>query len=72
MTRIEIYKERRATFTPAPGLERHRPAAICAVDNLFLAGDYCRTGWPATMEGAARSGHLAADAVVSSCKAVHA
>jgi uncharacterized protein with NAD-binding domain and iron-sulfur cluster len=30
---------------------------------LFLAGDYTKTGWPATMEGAVRSGYLAAQAV---------
>ena len=33
------------------------------IENLYLAGDYTRTGWPATMEGAVRSGYLAADAV---------
>ena len=35
------------------------------ISNLFLAGDYTRTGWPATMEGAVRSGYLAADAIVA-------
>jgi uncharacterized protein with NAD-binding domain and iron-sulfur cluster len=33
------------------------------VDNLFLAGDWCDTGWPATMEGAVRSGYAAAQAI---------
>ena len=33
--------------------------------NLYLAGDYTQTGWPATMEGAVRSGYLAAGAVAS-------
>jgi zeta-carotene desaturase len=31
--------------------------------NFFLAGDWTRSGWPATMEGAVRSGYLAAEAV---------
>ena len=30
--------------------------------NVFLAGDWTRTGWPATMEGAVRSGYVAAEA----------
>ena len=55
-------KERRATFLPSPGSDAHRPAAAGPVPNLFLAGDWCRTGWPATMEGAVRSGLLAAAA----------
>ena len=56
-------KERRATFRPAPGSDAFRPAAAGPVPNLFLAGDWCRTGWPATMEGAVRSGRLAAAAI---------
>jgi zeta-carotene desaturase len=64
-------KERRATFAPTPQADRHRPAAAPGyvgiggggVENLFLAGDWCDTGWPATMEGAVRSGYAAAAAV---------
>src|SRR5581483_7814796 len=63
--------EKRATFSPAPGVERFRPSQAPAaggisggISNLFLAGDYTRTGWPATMEGAVRSGYLAADALL--------
>jgi hypothetical protein len=55
--------EKRATFSPLPGVDGLRPKQYTAVDNLFLAGDYTQTGWPATMEGAVRSGYLAADAV---------
>ena len=33
------------------------------IPNLFLAGDWTRSGWPATMEGAVRSGYLAAEEV---------
>lgn len=61
-----IVLEKRATFSPSPGVDRLRPAQRTNIPNLFLAGDYTRTGWPATMEGAVRSGYLAADAVISS------
>ena len=59
-------KEKRATFAALPGVEALRPpaapslAAGPAIENLFLAGDWCDTGWPATMEGAVRSGYAAA------------
>ena len=70
LVRAEAYKERRATFSATAASESLRPPAAGAIDNLFLAGDYCRTGWPATMEGAARSGYAAADAAIASRKAV--
>lgn len=60
LVRGKVIKEKRATFAAAPGVDAIRPAASGAVDNLYLAGDWCRTGWPATMEGAVRSGYLAA------------
>lgn len=57
--------EKRATFAPLPGVDALRPpqAPPAGGISLFLAGDYTRTGWPATMEGAVRSGYLAAEAV---------
>jgi squalene-associated FAD-dependent desaturase len=57
-------KEKRATFSLCPGLDRVRPQADGAIKNLFLAGDWCDTGWPATMEGATRSGYRAAEAAL--------
>ncbi len=57
-------KEKRATFAPRPGVDANRPAADGGIANLLLAGDWCRTGWPATMEGAVRSGYLAAAQVM--------
>ena len=54
----------RAVFSAAPGVARQRPAQETAVPNLSLAGDWTRTGWPATMEGAVRSGYLAAENVL--------
>jgi hydroxysqualene dehydroxylase len=61
-------KEKRATFAAVPGVDALRPSAAPAhaagggVENLLLAGDWCDTGWPATMEGAVRSGYAAAAA----------
>jgi zeta-carotene desaturase len=57
-----ILKEARATFSVTPGLDQYRPYNN-AGNGLFLAGDWTRTGWPSTMEGAVRSGRLAAEAV---------
>jgi squalene-associated FAD-dependent desaturase len=59
-----VVTERRATFSVAPGVDRLRPDFRTRVPGLWLAGDYVRTGWPATMEGAVRSGYLAAEALL--------
>jgi len=62
-------KEKRATFAPTPEVERAR-ARVTTLrsggerDGLVLAGDWTNTGWPATMEGATRSGYSAAAAVL--------
>jgi len=58
-----VVKEIRATFSAVPGLEQHRPMAATKISNVFLAGDWTRSGWPATMEGAVRSGYRAAEEV---------
>jgi zeta-carotene desaturase len=63
LVRAHVVKEQRATFSAAPGTEALRPPAATSVANLFLAGDWTNTGWPATMEGAVRSGYIAAAAV---------
>jgi zeta-carotene desaturase len=66
LVRGVIVVEKRATFSPGPGVDRLRPQQVPppgGVDRLYLAGDYTQTGWPATMEGAVRSGYLAATAV---------
>ena len=63
LKRAHVVKELRATFSARPGVEQFRPGAVTALPNLFLAGDWTRSGWPATMEGAVRSGYLAAEAV---------
>ncbi|MEC9373471.1 MAG: FAD-dependent oxidoreductase, partial [Planctomycetota bacterium] len=56
-------KEKRATFAPTPEAEVIRPG-VEGGSGLLLAGDYVQAGWPATMEGAARSGYLAAAAAL--------
>ena len=61
--RFIVVKERQATFRIPPGLKAPRPAAQTEIPNLFLAGDWTDTGWPATMEGAVRSGNTVAEAV---------
>ncbi|HLH45036.1 MAG TPA: hydroxysqualene dehydroxylase HpnE [Bryobacteraceae bacterium] len=63
LEKAHVVKEVRAVFSAQPGLESRRPPARTAIKNLFLAGDWTRSGWPATMEGAVRSGYLAAEAI---------
>jgi uncharacterized protein with NAD-binding domain and iron-sulfur cluster len=62
----QIVRERRATFAATPGENGKRPAAATAWSNLWLAGDWTKTGLPATIEGAVRSGTRAADLVALS------
>jgi squalene-associated FAD-dependent desaturase len=56
-----IVKERRATFAQTPEQSARRPPAATRWSNLLLAGDWTATGLPATIEGAIRSGHVAAE-----------
>jgi len=64
-------KEKRATFAATPQAEAWRPAAAAehsrgsGIRNLYLEGDWCDTGWPATMEGAVRSGYAAAEVLLA-------
>ncbi len=69
LIKATVVKETSATFSPQPGSDRWRPSQRTPLRNLFLAGDWTATGWPATMEGAVRSGYLAAEAVLSDCGA---
>jgi uncharacterized protein with NAD-binding domain and iron-sulfur cluster len=63
LVKSTVIKEVNATYSPRPGIDAHRPAAATAWPRVFLAGDWTATGWPATMEGAVRSGYLAAEAL---------
>jgi squalene-associated FAD-dependent desaturase len=66
VTAFYVTRERTATFQPAPGTAALRPGAETAMHRLFLAGSWTSTGWPATMEGAVRSGLVAARAALRS------
>ncbi|MFD6415493.1 hydroxysqualene dehydroxylase HpnE [Streptomyces sp. NPDC060194] len=65
-----VTRERTATFAPAPGTGRLRPGAATRAPGLLLAGAWTATGWPATMEGAVRSGLAAASAALGTAPAV--
>jgi squalene-associated FAD-dependent desaturase len=62
--RARVVTEHAATFSAVPGVDRWRPRQVSPLRNLFVAGDWTATGWPATMEGAVRSGYLAAEALL--------
>jgi squalene-associated FAD-dependent desaturase len=66
LVKATVIKEANATFSPEPGVDQWRPTQETKTSGLFLAGDWTQTGWPATMEGAVRSGYLAAEAVLRS------
>jgi len=63
LIKATVVKEVRATYSVRPQLDTIRPTAESPWSGIFLAGDWVATGWPATMEGAVRSGYLAAEAV---------
>jgi len=63
LVKSTVIKEVHATYSPRPGMDRYRPKPLTVWPRVFLAGDWTATGWPATMEGAVRSGYLAAEAL---------
>lgn len=65
LQRSRVIKEVRATYSAQPHLERARPGPVTSYPNVFLAGDWTASGWPATMEGAVRSGYRAAEAALA-------
>jgi zeta-carotene desaturase len=69
LEKAALVKEVRATFSVPPGIDAARPTSASPWPNCVMAGDWIATGWPSTMESAARSGHLAAQAV---CAAIGA
>jgi uncharacterized protein with NAD-binding domain and iron-sulfur cluster len=64
LIRSVVIRENTATFSPEPGCDQWRPQTQTPVRNLLLAGDWTQTGWPATMEGAVRSGYRAAETIL--------
>lgn len=65
LLRSKVVTEHAATFSAVPGVDQWRPAQASPIRNLALAGDWTATGWPATMEGAVRSGYLAAEVILA-------
>jgi squalene-associated FAD-dependent desaturase len=63
LVKSTVIKEVHATYSPRPGVDVYRPRPETVWPRVFLAGDWTATGWPATMEGAVRSGYLAAESV---------
>jgi len=64
LVKSTVIKEVHATYSPRPGVDAYRPPQVTRWPRVFLAGDFTATGWPATMEGAVRSGYLAAEALM--------
>jgi squalene-associated FAD-dependent desaturase len=64
LRRARVVTEHAATFSAVPGVDKWRPSQASPVSNLLVAGDWTATDWPATMEGAVRSGYLAAEALL--------
>lgn len=63
-----VITEKRAVFSVTPGIDELRPSQSTHIPNLHLAGDWTATNWPATMEGAVRSGYLAAENILRKYK----
>ena len=66
LVKWQLLTQREAVFSVVPGLDERRPTQRTPVPGFFLAGDWTSTHWPATMEGAVRSGYLAAHALLES------
>ncbi len=62
-----LVTEHRAVFSPVPGVDALRPLQQTPIRNLQIAGDWTKTGWPGTMEGAVRSGYLAVENILAHC-----
>ena len=63
LVKSTVIKEVHATYSPRPGVDVYRPRPQTSWPRVFLAGDWTASGWPATMEGAVRSGYIAAESV---------
>lgn len=66
LVKATVIKEIKATYSALPQSDAYRPGAATPWPRLFLAGDWTATGWPATMEGAVRSGYKAAEGLLKS------
>jgi squalene-associated FAD-dependent desaturase len=61
---VRVFHFPKATFLLSPENDLPRPKSVTAYPRVFIAGDWTDTGWPATMEGAVRSGESAANALL--------
>jgi squalene-associated FAD-dependent desaturase len=66
LVKSTVIKEVHATYSPQPGVDTYRPRPETVWPRVFLSGDWTATGWPATMEGAVRSGYVTAEFVARS------
>ena len=66
-----VIREKRATFSADVGIDELRPMHRTTIDNLWLAGDYTATGYPATLEGAMRSGVQCAELILQQQEPQH-
>jgi squalene-associated FAD-dependent desaturase len=71
LVKSTVIKEVHATYSALPGVDAFRPQPETAWPRIFLAGDWTATGWPATMEGAVRSGYKAAESVARIARTQH-
>ena len=65
LLRSRVIRWPKATISPKPGVDALRPDQRSPIENLYVAGEWTNTGWPSTMEGAARSGYLAAEYILA-------
>jgi zeta-carotene desaturase len=65
LVKSAVIKEAKATFSATPAADALRPPVETPLPGFYLAGDWVRTGWPATMEGAVRSGYAAAEQILA-------
>lgn len=63
---FKVVTDPKAVFSVGPGSSAHRPVPSRVAGNLWLAGDWTKTGWPATMEGAILSGFLVSESILAS------
>lgn len=65
LVRSRVIRWPKATISPEPGVDALRPDQRSPISNLYIAGEWTQTGWPSTMEGAARSGYHAAEYILA-------
>jgi zeta-carotene desaturase len=70
LEKATVVKELHATYSALPGSDAYRPSARSPWPRVLLAGDWTASGWPATMEGAIRSGYGAAQLINNDAGAI--